>query len=187
MRGAGANFGVVTAMEIELFPVAMLLGGEICFGPDASNDVLDAYADWARGVPDEMASSLLLVRYPGDADVPAKLRGRHVTHLRVAYSGDDHREGRQLIDSMRRVAPPLSDSVRMMPYGDVGSIHHEPVDVPVAAFDRNTLLADFDHDAAAVLSKLAGPDAGAAFLVELRAWGGALSRPPAVPERHRVS
>ncbi len=39
----------------------------------------------------------------------------------------------------------------------------------------------FDRDAATVLSKHAGPAAEAPFLVELRAWGGALSRPPTVP------
>ena len=155
--------------------------GSSASGTDASNDVLDAYADWARAVPDEMASSLLLLRYPDDMDVPAELRGRHITHLRVTYSGDDQREGRHLIDTMPRVAPPLSDSVRMMPYADVGSIHHEHVDVPVAAFDRNALLADFDHDAAAMLSKLAGPDAGAAVPRRAARLGRRPQPPAGVP------
>ncbi|TDD66541.1 FAD-binding oxidoreductase [Jiangella aurantiaca] len=181
LRGAGANFGVVTAMEFDLFPVATLYGGELCFGPEAGEDVLHAYAAWARTVPETMASSVLLLRYPDDPAVPPQLRGRHVTHLRLADSGADPAAGRELADRLRATGPRLVDTVRRMPYADVGTIHHEPTGTPVAAFDRNVLLREYDDDAAAVLGKLAGPDADAPFLTEVRAWGGALSRPPSVP------
>lgn len=70
MRGAGANFGVVTAMEVDLFPVATLLGGELGFEAAAADEVLHTYADWATDVPETMASSLLLLVYPDDPVVP---------------------------------------------------------------------------------------------------------------------
>jgi hypothetical protein len=181
LRGAGANFGVVTAMEIDLFAVTTLLGGELCFDADSSEDVVHSYADWATDVPDTMSSSVLLLAYPDDPAFPGHLRGRHVTHVRVAYTGAQHAEGLHLVERLRRLGPRLVDSVRVMPYADVGTIHHEPTDVAVAACDRNVLISDFDHDAAAVLCKFAGSAADAPFLTELRAWGGALSRPPAVP------
>jgi FAD/FMN-containing dehydrogenase len=181
LRGAGANFGVVTALEVDLFPVATLLGGELCFGAEASEEVLHAYVDWAREVPETMASSVLLLGYPDDPAVPDGLRGRHITHVRLAYSGDDPAEGRHWVARLRRIGPRVVDTVRDMPYADVGTIHHEPTDVAVPAFDRNALLGGLDHDAATVLAKHGGPLAEAPLLVELRAWGGALSRPPAVP------
>jgi len=185
LRGAGANFGVVTAVELDLFPVATLLGGELGFGADAADDVLHAYADWARAVPETIASSLLLLRYPDDPAVPDDVRDRHITHIRVAHSraegDDDHAEGEAWVERLRRIAPPVLDTVRVMPYTDVGTIHHEPVDEPVPAFDRNILLRDLDHDAVDLLAKHAGPGADAPFLTELRAWGGALARPPDVP------
>jgi FAD/FMN-containing dehydrogenase len=185
LRGAGANFGVVTALEIDLFPVATLLGGELCFGPEHAEAVLHAYVDWAAAVPEPIGSSLLLLTYPDDPAVPPALRGRHVTHVRVADSAADCTadggEGRRWVDRLRRIGPRLVDTVRVMRYADVGSIHHDPVDTPVPAFDRNVLLHTFDHAAAAVLARHAGPAAGAPFLAELRAWGGALARPPAVP------
>jgi len=181
LRGAGANFGVVTAMEVDLFPVATLLGGELCYGPDACEQVLHAYADWAGDVPETMASSVLLLSYPDSPAAPEGLRGRHITHLRIAYTGDDHAEGRRWVEPLRRIGPPVLDTVRPMPYADVGTIHHEPTDEPVPAFDRNVLLRAFDHEAATVLAKHAGPAAETPFLAELRAWGGALARPPAVP------
>ncbi|HEY3143169.1 MAG TPA: FAD-dependent oxidoreductase [Acidimicrobiales bacterium] len=181
LRGAGANFGVVTAMEVDLFPVATLLGGELAFGAEAAEEVLHSYVDWASAVPETMASSVLLLTYPDDPAFPDEVRGRHITHVRVAYSGEDHAAGRRWVERLRRIGPRVVDTVRVMPYVEVGTIHHEPTDEPVPAFDRNVLLRAFDHDAAAVLAKHAGPTAEAPFLAELRAWGGALSRPPAVP------
>jgi FAD/FMN-containing dehydrogenase len=181
LRGAGGNFGVVTAMEVDLFPVATLLGGELCFGPEVSEEVLHTYADWARELPETMASSIMLLAYPDDPAVADELRGKHITHVRIAYSGDDPAAGNKWVEPLRQIGPRVMDTVRVMPYAEVGTIHHEPTDVPVPALDRNILLDDVDHDAASVLHKLAGPGADAPFLTELRAWGGALSRPPAVP------
>ena len=181
LRGAGGNFGVVTAMEVQLFPVATVLGGELAFAAELSEKVLHTYVDWAREVPETVASSVLLLAYPDDPAVPGELRGRHITHVRVACSEDEVEECRRWVEPLRRIGPRLVDTVRVMPYADVGTIHHEPVDVPVPAFDRNVLLGDVDHDAATMLAKHAGPGADAPFLTELRAWGGALSRPPAVP------
>jgi FAD/FMN-containing dehydrogenase len=191
LRGAGANFGVVTALEVDLFPVARLLGGELCFGDEVGADVVPAYVDWARAVPEAMASSLMLMRYPDDPAVRPELRGRHVTHVRLAWSGegrgagrgdgDDLAAGRPWVERLRGIGPRLVDTVRTMPYTEVGTIHHEPVDEPVPAFDRNVLLGDLDGAAASALWRHAGPGAAAPLLAELRAWGGALSRPPAVP------
>jgi FAD/FMN-containing dehydrogenase len=180
MRGAGANFGVATALELELFPVRELVGGELCFGPDLFEQAIHSYLEWAQDVPDTMASSVMIVRYPDDDGLPAPLRDTHVTHLRVADSGSQS-TANALIERLRRIGPRLIDTVRTMPYTEVGTIHHEPTDEPVVAYDRNVLLADFDHDAADVVARHAGPGAGASFLVELRAWGGALSRQPPTP------
>jgi FAD/FMN-containing dehydrogenase len=181
MRGAGPNFGVVTAMAIDLFPVTRLYGGEICFASDADGTILDAYVAWARLQPEQMASSLLILKYPDDPLVPKPLRGRHVTHVRVAYSGDDVDAATRRLQQLRDVGPALTDNLRVMPYSDVGTIHHEPTDEPVSAFDRHLLLRDLDADATATIARHAGPSAAASFVVELRAWGGALSRPPDVP------
>jgi FAD/FMN-containing dehydrogenase len=174
LRGAGANFGVAIALEIDLFPVARLVGGELCFPPEACGEVLATYAAWAGDVPETMASSVLLAPDPAQG-------GGLITHVRVADSGDDHAEARHWVERLRRIGPRLVDTVRVMPYADVGTIHHEPVDTPVPAFDRNVLLSRFDEGAAATLARHAGPAAPGGVLAELRAWGGALSRPADPP------
>ena len=151
-------------MEIELFPVAQLLGGGLYFGPDASAAALDLYAEWAKGAPEAMASSVLLLAYPDDEAMPAPLRGQHVTEVRFAYSGTELGEGWAWIEPFRQLGTPLLDTVRIMPYAEVGTIHHEPTDTPIPAFDRNMLLRDLDADAAATLYEHAGPEAQAPFV-----------------------
>jgi hypothetical protein len=66
-----------------------------------------------------------------------------------------------------------------MPYADVGTIHHEPTAEPYAAYDRNVLLRELTTATVDEIVSLAGP--GAPFITELRQFGGAYARPPAVP------
>lgn len=179
LRGAGkGRFGVVVAVEIDLHPVRRLYGGGMHFAAESTEAVLRTYADWTATVPEEMGSSVLLIRMPDLPFLPDELRGRYVVHVRVVFTGD-------AADGERWVAPfralgPLTDTVGEMPYRDVGTIHAEPT-TPVAFHARNTMLRTIDHDAVATLLALAGPDAGAPHLVELRHLGGAASRPGAVP------
>lgn len=122
-----------------------------------------------------MASSLLLLACPDGEPVPAPLRGKHITEVRFAYSGDDLADGWAWLEPFRQIGAPILDTVRIMPYAEVGTIHHEPTDAPVPAFDKNNLLGDLDADAAATLFRHAGPEARAPFVAELRVFGGVLS------------
>jgi len=178
-RGGKDNFGVVVGMEIELFPVPRLHGGGLYFPADATGDVLHAYAEWSRSLPEEMASSVLLAHNPDLPMVPEPLRGRFVAHVRIAYSGSG--DGEALVRPLRKLGPTLMDTVRDMPYTEVGTIHHEPTHAPYEAYDRNTLLRRIDKDAVDTLLTHAGPDAQPPFVVELRHFGGAYARPPEIP------
>ena len=62
LRGGGGNFGVVTALELELQPVApMVYGGIMVFAGERAADVASFYADWtAAGLPDPLTTILNL-------------------------------------------------------------------------------------------------------------------------------
>ncbi|MEV8476393.1 FAD-binding oxidoreductase [Streptomyces sp. NPDC051173] len=180
VRGGKDNFGLVVGMEVDLFPVSRLYGGGLYFPGEATAEVLHAYAEWVRHVPEEMASSVLLLHNPDLPDVPEPLRGRFITHLRIAYSGEAA-DGEDLVRPLRALGPALLDTVRDMPYAEVGTIHHEPTSMPYVAYDRNVLLSDLTDDAVDTIVALAGPAAGAPFVTELRHFGGAYARPPEVP------
>jgi len=180
LRGGKGNFGVVTSMEIDLFPVPRLYGGGLYFRGSAASEVLAAYRRWARTVPDELGSSFALTRFPWSPDVPDELRGRFVVHVRIAYHGSAA-DGEAWVRPLRRVALPVLDTVTDRPYTSSGEIHSDPPE-PFALHETTACLRELDEDAVDELLHLAGPDSSCPLrLVELRHLGGALGRKPAVP------
>ncbi len=179
LRGAGkGRFGVVVAMEIGLHPVARLHGGALHFDAARTAEVLHTWADRTTAAPETMGSSVLLMRMPDLPVLPEHLRGRHVCHLRIVFTGDAA-EGDRLVAPFRKLGP-FADTVREMPYREVGTIHAEPT-TPVAFHARNAMLRALDHDAVDTLLRHAGPDVDAPYLAEVRHLGGAMNRPATVP------
>ena len=138
LRGGRGNFGVVVSLELDLVPVTRLYGGGLWFGGDSVAPALHAYADWVADLPDEMGSSVLLIRMPDVPGVPDPLRGEFVAHVRIAWSGPAGR-GEELVRPLRDAAPVLVDTVGDMPYCEVGTIHDEPTS-PVPFQSRNSML-----------------------------------------------
>ncbi|MFI5898443.1 FAD-binding oxidoreductase [Actinoplanes sp. NPDC051513] len=176
LRGGRDNFGVVTGLEVELFPVARLYGGGLSYSGDRAQFIVDTYLSWTEALPEPMASSLALARFPDLPVIPEPIRGRYVAQVRIAYAGEPG-EGAELLAPLRAAAPRLLETVRDMPYAQSGSIHNDPVE-PVATCNTNVLLRTLDS---AALLEHAGPDAPVPIIAEIRHLGGALARPPAVP------
>lgn len=179
LPGGRSNFGVVCGLEIDLVPVPRLYGGGMYFAADLAADVLNAWRAWTATVPDEMTSSVALIPFPDAPAIPAPLRGRHVAHLRIAYTGEAT-TGERLVAPLRALGPRLIDSVDDMPYMNAGSIHNDPTE-PMAYAAANTMLHGIDADAVRTVLDLAGPDAPVPCIIELRHLSGALASPPAVP------
>jgi hypothetical protein len=178
LLGSKGNHGVVVSLEMDLVPVARLYGGGMYFAGEAFADILHLYRAWAETVPEQMGSSVLLIKLPDIPDVPEPIRGRHVIHVRFAWSGPIE-EGERWVHPFRDVGRPLIDTVRDMPYREVGSIHDEPT-VPVAFLSKNTMLRSLDNAAVDALLEVAGPGTDPQYLVEIRHFGAALSRAPSV-------
>jgi FAD/FMN-containing dehydrogenase len=179
LRGGRDNFGVVTGLEVDLVPVTRLYGGGLFFDGSLAVDVLDGYRRWTGTVPDEVSSSVGLIPMPDLPAVPQPLRGRHVVHVRVAYTGPAA-DGERLVEPLRAIGPRLIDKLGDMPYTAAGSIYNEPAQ-PHAYSGTNAFLAGLDEPAARTVWELAGPAAPVPCVVELRHLGGALATPPEVP------
>lgn len=180
LRGGKGNFGVVTSLEIDLMPAPVLYGGTLVFPGRTAPEVTQGYRRWARTLPEETSTSLAYLRIPLEGEGPAELRGRFVVAVRVAHLGPQA-EGEELVRPLRRLGLPLLDTLRLLPQTESGTIHNDPTE-PFALVERTTCLREFDEDAADALVDAAGPDTTCPLhLVELRQLGGALARPPAVP------
>ncbi|MFC4947244.1 FAD-binding oxidoreductase [Pseudonocardia sp. GCM10023141] len=177
LRGGGTGFGVVTALEIELVPVTTIHGGGLYF--DASLDVLRAWADWTKDLPEELTSSIGMLPYP-DADwAPAPLRGKYVAHVRIAFDGPTA-TGERLVAPLRELGPRLIDTVADMPFTEAETIFRDPP-APHAYRGANAMLGELDDVLLRAVVELGGPDAPLPSVIQINHLGGALSRPPAVP------
>jgi len=180
LRGGKGNFGVVTAMEIDLVLQPRIYGGAIFYAAADAPAVLHAWRDWVETVPEEMTSSVALLRLPDAEFVPAPLRGKLTLHVRVAYTGEA-RNGEKLVAPLRAAATPMIDMVRDMPFTESDSIHMDPVD-PMPGWHDGRLLGSFPAEAVDALLATAGPDVDVPLVfAEIRHMGGALGRQPLVP------
>ncbi|MFI9550446.1 FAD-binding oxidoreductase [Nonomuraea endophytica] len=187
VRGGKSNFGVVVAAEIELVPLRTIYGGELYYpgeDPGHAAHVLGSYLAWAKEQPDEMSSSVTLVRFPDLPQLPEEFRGRSLVQVRVVFTGAEER-GARLVEPLRALGPD-KDTVRAMPYTEITEIYQDPKN-PVRAHLRSALLNELDDEAVAALVALIDPsaDGGPYPGIELRHLGGALNRPPGRP--HAVS
>jgi len=172
--GGGGSLGVVTAMEIELFPVTNVYGGNLLYPAEMAGEILARYAEWVTDAPDELTSAVVLLNCPPTPDVPEALRGRSWTVVRGCWCGPLP-EGEALLDEWRSLAPPVVDLWGKLRLGDVASISNDPVD-PLPAVITGACLAEVTREVADVLAARTFSPAGAPPVVfsEVRHLGGAL-------------
>ncbi|HKC21770.1 MAG TPA: FAD-binding oxidoreductase, partial [Gaiellaceae bacterium] len=75
LRGGGGSFGVVTALEFELYPVTHVHAGILFFPLERGAEVLRAWRRWVDQVPDEVTSVGRFLQLPPVPEIPEPLRG----------------------------------------------------------------------------------------------------------------
>ncbi|BDI22280.1 FAD-binding oxidoreductase [Herbiconiux sp. L3-i23] len=180
LRGGKGGFGVVTAVTIDLFPIAEFYGGGLFFPDTDVRSVLEAFSDWSTGLPDTVTASIALLRLPPLPDLPEPIRGRFVAHVRYAALTSAE-EAERILAPIRAAGSPLLDAIGVMPYAAIGMIHADPV-TPLAATEGGLTLSSFGRDAVDALLAAAGPEVDVPLIaVEVRVLGGAVGREPEIP------
>ena len=144
-RGGGGGFGVVTALEFDLIPVAAPYAGMLVWEWSQAPRVIDEWARWAADAPDEATTVLRLFRAPDVSWLPAAVRGRNVVVIDGAIVGDP-RAAAEVIAPLRALRPEI-DTFDVTPAASLARLHLEPEE-PLAAYASSTLLAGLPPDAA---------------------------------------
>lgn len=176
LRGGGGSLAIVTAMEIHLYPVTTVYGGNLFYPASMAKQVIARYRNWVQTLPDAMTTSVVIMNYPPIPAVPDALRGQTMVIVRGCYAGDIA-EGERLIDEWRSWNPPLIDAFGSMPFTEVASISMDPVD-PIPSKHTGAWLSDLTDDAIDALVRGGVPQDGPVPLtfIELRHGGGAIAR-----------
>ncbi|HEV2654108.1 MAG TPA: FAD-dependent oxidoreductase, partial [Ktedonobacteraceae bacterium] len=87
LRGGGGNFGIVTSLDCALYPVKDVFGGQVVYPIAQGIEVLNAYLEWVKTVPDELTSALRIMHFPPTPDLPPQLRGTSAIIVMACYNG----------------------------------------------------------------------------------------------------
>ncbi len=174
VRGGGGSFGIVTAIELALLPIAEVYAGAMFWPIERATEVLTAYAAWADALPDEVSTAGRVMQFPPFPDVPEPLRGKAFAIVEAVVVGDEAR-GAELVAPMRALEPAM-DTVALVPAPSIMALHMDPPQ-PVPGAGDGTMLRELTDEAVAAMVAASGVGAGSPLLsVEVRQLGGALAR-----------
>ncbi|MGH3999223.1 MAG: FAD-binding oxidoreductase [Pseudonocardiaceae bacterium] len=121
IRGAGANFGVVTSLTFRLHEVGPIVyGGLIAWPFERAHEILRAYRTITTQAPRELAVWLLLINAPPGPFLPQQWHGKKICAMAVCYTGDLAHTS-EVLAPIRAINDPIMDLLAEQPYTQVQS------------------------------------------------------------------
>jgi hypothetical protein len=174
LRGGGGNFGVVTAIEFDLYPIEQVYAGTLFFPFERGGDVLRAWREWTATAPDEVTSTAKLLQFPPLEEIPEIVRGQSFAVVSAVFLGSEP-DGADLIRPLRDLGPAM-DTFAMHPPVALSELAMDPPD-PVPYLSDSVAVGDLPAQGIDDLVAVAGAGSGSPLvMVELRQTGGALAR-----------
>jgi hypothetical protein len=178
LKGGGAgSLGVVTGMEIRLFPVdfEIVYAGNLLYPIEMAGEVVARWRDWVAGVSPELTSSVVVMNCPSLDEVPEPLRGKSFVVVRGCWSGELE-TGRALIDGWRARRAPAFDMFGPIPFSESDTISNDPKD-PMPVMVTTEWAAALRDEIIDIVVSAASPAPGRQPIVlfaEIRHAGGAV-------------
>jgi FAD/FMN-containing dehydrogenase len=176
LRGGGGSFGVVTAIELRLFPVTEVYAGQLWWPADAAAAVLQAWRELTEGdLPEEFTSAARLANFPRIPAIPDHLRGRSFVIVFTSHLGSPT-QADALLAPLRALRP-VTDTIATIPVTALGGLHMDP-EQPVRSVTKGLLVASLPAEATETFAGAAGPQGDTPPVwAELLRIGGELKRP----------
>jgi FAD/FMN-containing dehydrogenase len=155
-RGAGANFGVVTAIEYQLHPVGPVLGGAVTYPAAGLKATLRLLRELEGSIPDELSL------YLGTTPLPQG----PIHWLGACYCGDP-KDGERVMRPLRALRPRLTDGIRRMRYVEMQELFGVPPPTGPAMYVRSSFLQKLSDEVIdLIVAYDAKAPAGGCFFVE---------------------
>lgn len=184
LRGGGGGFGIVTEVEIDLFPMAAVITGALFWEATDAAAVAPLWEEWTHDAPTAAATSLRLMNLPPLPGIPPVITGRQVLVLDGAVLVEQAtdldsatRVADDLLKPLRAAATPLLDTWRQAAPTELPLTHMDPPD-PLPYIGEHALLSTLGKDGLQQFMQAAGPGSGTVLVsAELRQLGGAFAEP----------
>ena len=154
MQGGGGAFGIVAAMEFELFAVGPVQAGHLFFELDRGREVFKAWAEWVPTLPDTAISYARVVRVPDMDGPPPHLRGKEFAIVETVVLGSVE-ESDALIAPMRALGAAM-DTTHTAEIANMQHFHMDPPGPVPGAGDHQSFEAFGPEQVDAVFDNL-GP------------------------------
>ena len=166
VRGAGANFGVVTSFRYRIHPLEGVLAGLIIHPRDRADEFIGFYKDFLQGTPDELDTTLAFLYLPDGTPVVGTI---------VVYAGPIETGG-QILAPLRAFGPPMADLVQPMPYIAAQSLVDTAVPAGSRYYWKSNFVDALSPDLARVLREGADVSPSPLSMVLLFEIKGAIKR-----------
>lgn len=171
VRGGGGSFGVVTAIEIELYPTPELYAGAMFWPLERAGEVLRSWRDWAETVPHEVTSVGRILRFPPLPDVPEPMRGQSFAIVEAVCVGSEA-DGSALVAPLRDLDPIMDTFAAVTPTA-LQHLHMDPPH-PVPGVGDGLFIERLPDEAIDAFAQNAVPPL---ISLEIRQLGGAMADP----------
>jgi hypothetical protein len=171
LRGGGGSFGIVTAIEFNLFPIEQIYAGILWYPVDRADEILKAWRAWTDELPDEMTSVGRILQFPPLPEIPEPVRGQSFVVVQAIWLGEQE-EAERLLEPLRALGP-VMDTVDWMPIERLSRLHMDPEE-PVPGVGDGGMLDDVDDH---LIDLFVEAVVGKPILsAEIRHLGGAVGR-----------
>jgi FAD/FMN-containing dehydrogenase len=172
IRGAGGNFGIVTALELEAYEVGDVVFSSMAFDARDTAGVLERWGALVEASPRELTSFLNLFSQ----------RGVPIAQLYSVYAGDDTQTAIDALTPLLETGPLLDQAAQLIPYPAVVAPAHNLHVGQSETVVHSALLDHITPEAAAILAS------DRAGMIQIRAAGGAVNDvdPLATAYAHRT-
>jgi hypothetical protein len=176
LRGGGGSFGVVTALEFQLFPLTHAYAGVLWYPIERGSEVLHTWGELTRGgPPDELTTVGRFLNLPPIPQIPEQIRGQSFVIVEAYHTGDPA-QADELLAPLRTLRP-VNDTIATVPVPVLSHLHMDPEE-PVPGAGDGLMIGALPAEAIDAFA--AAADAGAAFPLlsaEVRHLGGEFARP----------
>ena len=177
LRGGGGGYAIVTALHVELLPIAEAYAGALLFPAEAGvGGGARATSTGPRPLRRRSAARCGSSSCRRSRTSPSRCAARSFSGSAAACIGSKE-EGEKAIAPLREIGEPIMDTFDQIPAPGLSRIAMDP-EPPVPALGHHRVLGELDDEAIDVFYEAAGPESGSPLLLaELRQLGGALGRP----------
>jgi FAD binding domain/Berberine and berberine like len=175
LRGGGGSFGVVTEIELQLFPITEIYAGILWFPRERAGEVLPVWRDLTYAdPPDELTTIGRLMNFPALPEVPEAVRDKSFV-LVEAYHLGEPAQADELLAPLRALGP-VNDTIQAIPMPAMSHLHMDP-EQPAPGVGDGLLLTGLPTAALDALLEVTGTTAEVPLgTVEMRHLGGELGR-----------